>query len=370
MSLSRCPTSRVLSRLRTNNVANAMRLWNVRGHTAAPSRVVTYFIPLIAAVVAIAEAEEDASTMPPEMTRSTASLPIETLRAEFNSLVDGCVVPNDHTFRAYCQLRRNFANVTVDVRIRDKESTTCYWGVHDFGTYESEWSDAEIKSLQLRSTNAFRRCLPHLINLDPLWSVSAPFYSDLSDAESHLFFAAVSGRGLRSLSCAGPGFTDRMAIVLADARQLRELRLRRTGITDKSLPYISAMYDLSTLVISGSSLRGQAIGDCIRHLNLRHLDVMDTGMDDETLRDLNDMGELEDLCLAGTEITSDGVKHLMSLRNLRHLNVSRTRVDDKCLDSLQNIKSLQILKIFETKIGRESVERLRARLPLCRVEAT
>jgi len=97
------------------------------------------------------------------------------------------------------------------------------------------------------------------------------------------------------------------------------------------------------------------------------LDVRDTPLRDEMLAILGRLAGLQRLDLSGTAITDQGVAHLASLTALVSLDLARTRVSDESVETLLQLKQLKRLDLAGTQISSRQVQRLRARLPACRI---
>ncbi len=106
-------------------------------------------------------------------------------------------------------------------------------------------------------------------------------------------------------------YGDRGAARLAGLRNLRELWLGNTAITDTALDQVGRLADL-------------------KWLSLRDTQVTDAGV-----IQLQRLTKLEWLSLSGTKVTDAGLKHLTGMNNLRFLALNGTAVSDRGVAELK-----------------------------------
>jgi len=93
-------------------------------------------------------------------------------------------------------------------------------------------------------------------------------------------------------------------------------------------------------------------------LNLRGTDVTDAG-----LKHVAGLKSLKKLHLEKTKITDKGLAELKGLDNLEWLNVYGTQVSNDSLTHIKNLKGLKKYYIFETKVTIEGVAQMKKELP-------
>ena len=148
-----------------------------------------------------------------------------------------------------------------------------------------------------------------------------------------------------------PGHLDRNGMIdaeiLAALHPLRELSLELRGLplSDAGLKSLWANVSLVGLDVSGSE-----ISDCgfqefpKRNSRLRLLDVSFTRVGDRGLKSMSELPELRHLSLIGSRVTDSGIEALTRMECLREIYLTKTEVSP------------------------QAAEKLRVRLPMCRVE--
>jgi hypothetical protein len=100
---------------------------------------------------------------------------------------------------------------------------------------------------------------------------------------------------------------------------------------------------------------------------LRELDLGYSGITDAGLQQLRHAPRLEGLVLS--PLNSDaGLECVAALASLETLNLNGTRVTDKGLVHLYELGNLRQVLLYNTKVSDEGVQRLRQALPNCRIE--
>jgi hypothetical protein len=126
---------------------------------------------------------------------------------------------------------------------------------------------------------------------------------------------------------------------------------------------------------------------------LRYLNLSGTAITDDGLRHLKGLGVLEGLDLGFTNITDEGMHHVGELRGLKELRLNAkigdsgiakltglpklellclvsTSVTDASEDSLAKLDYLFFLNLDSTALSPQCIQRLRNRLPSCRIHWT
>ena len=102
---------------------------------------------------------------------------------------------------------------------------------------------------------------------------------------------------------------------------------------------------------------------------LNRLFLYGTEVTDKGLVHLGKLSSLESLCLDETRISDEGMSNLKGLVQLEVLHLrSRLPVSDTSIPVIVRFEKLRELKVQGTKITPEGLERLKRKLPDCRIE--
>ena len=94
-----------------------------------------------------------------------------------------------------------------------------------------------------------------------------------------------------------------------------------------------------------------------------NLNLRGTGITDGGLAYLKDLKTLRRLHLEKTGITNAGLEHLKDLNQLMYLNLYETAVTDEGLQHLGGLSQLSKLYLWKTKVTESGLDRLRKSLP-------
>ena len=141
-----------------------------------------------------------------------------------------------------------------------------------------------------------------------------------------------------------PLYSDAGMVHLKTLKQLRELDLGYSDITNDGLASIEDATELRSLYLYGTKVTD----DGLRHLH--HLDKLDT------------------LVLASSNFSDTGLQELGSLPSLKLLNLNGARVTDVGLDCLHNAHNLRELMLYTTQVTDEGAKKLQRALPGCKIE--
>ena len=143
----------------------------------------------------------------------------------------------------------------------------------------------------------------------------------------------------------GTDFDDKTAIHLAVLKDVRSINLSETKITDAGLVHLAKLP------------------------NIRRLFLYGTGVTDKGLPHLKGLVSLETLCLDETRVSDEGLTNIRGLMALEVLHLrSRLPVSDRSIPLIIRFDKLRELKVEGTKITPEGLERLKRKLPDCRIE--
>jgi hypothetical protein len=173
----------------------------------------------------------------------------------------------------------------------------------------------------------------------------------------------------------GPDAPDDALAGLPVLRDLRNLSLRDTRISDAALQHLRELPELERVELGHTDNQGTGIqGDGLKHLQtlpkLQYLFLTKTDVDDAAMAHVSSMTGLVGLGVAFTKITDGGMEHLQRLTNLRLLVLSHTKITDEGLKRLDGLKQLKRLDVRGTRVTPEGVARLRRALPDLQIVGT
>lgn len=123
-----------------------------------------------------------------------------------------------------------------------------------------------------------------------------------------------------------PQLTDNALKGLVSLKKLRCLDLRESPFTDSALIHLQELKSLERLYLAQTKVAGSGL-QYLRGLSkLEYLDVHETAVGDEALVHIGRLRGLKDLGLCGTQVTDRGMKHLKRLSKLRTLSLEETQV--------------------------------------------
>ncbi|XP_065053452.1 internalin I-like isoform X2 [Rhopilema esculentum] len=158
---------------------------------------------------------------------------------------------------------------------------------------------------------------------------------------------------LRNLSLSGTPLVENTFHGVSCLRNLEELNLSHTTITDHSLQHVSGL----TLKCLGLPDRLHITDAALQYLEglpLRSLDLVDyIHVTDAGLASVGRITSLTSLSLANTKVTNDGIRHVKSLVNLQELDLARTHIGDEAIRMIKGLKSLRTLSLTATRITNE-----------------
>ena len=104
-----------------------------------------------------------------------------------------------------------------------------------------------------------------------------------------------------------------------------------------------------------------------RFKELQNLNLWATNITDRGLKDLAESTSIEVLFLGKIAISDKGIQHVSKMKSLKVLNFSDVPITDAAIDSLCQLTQLKAIRLIRTKITEDGASRLRAALPSCRV---
>lgn len=159
---------------------------------------------------------------------------------------------------------------------------------------------------------------------------------------------AIDGEGLKSL---------------ADHRQLRQLSLVNSPISDPAFAQLQKMDGLEILKVSGTrNLQGHGFDELVKNdvmRNLRELEVSSTGFGYYGLRNLNKLTSLEVLRAADAQVSDQTLQGISSCRKLRELDLRKNPVGDEGLKQVARLPQLESLWLAECGVSDTGLNHLR-----------
>jgi hypothetical protein len=134
-------------------------------------------------------------------------------------------------------------------------------------------------------------------------------------------------------------YADSAMVHLKALKELRELNLGYSHITDAGLEAIENSTELRSLYLYG------------------------TKVTDDGLRHLRRLDKLETLALAFEDLSDAGLEHIGRLPSLKVLNLNGTRVTDAGLVHLYGLKNLTEVMVGDTRVTSVGAQRLQQALP-------
>jgi beta-lactamase regulating signal transducer with metallopeptidase domain len=168
---------------------------------------------------------------------------------------------------------------------------------------------------------------------------------------------------LVSITLVDPKVTDAWLRRLKDQRNLQDVCLFHTQITDAGLAHLQGLTELRTLGLTNTRITDAGLKYLKDMKKLKTLIMAETPIGDAGLADLAGLTSLESLCINGTRVTDAGLVHVRQLGNLEALYLSQTSVSDASLKYVIGLKRLRVLEILDTSVTDDGIQRLQQVLP-------
>jgi len=172
---------------------------------------------------------------------------------------------------------------------------------------------------------------------------------------------------LTDLSVEETAVGDRGLERLTGLEELEWLNLYRTGVSDAGLETLGAMPSLTHLPLGETDVTDEGLGRLVSLPRLRYLGLRGNRITDRSGEVLRRLKSLTGLHLGQTNVTDAILPALVSLPKLEELWLHDTRVTDDGLAVLADAPMLRRLHLQRTRTTAEGVDRLRERLPACRI---
>lgn len=156
--------------------------------------------------------------------------------------------------------------------------------------------------------------------------------------------------------------TDRSCSWIAKMKELCELDLSNTLVTDAGIRRLRRLKNLRSLDLSCTRITDKALSTLACLDQLEELDLSYTLVTDDGMRLLAPLPRLKRLALNGTLVGDGGLARLAGKDSLMELTLRHTRISDRGAGTFRTLRNLEILDLQGTKVTEASKEILR-RLP-------
>ncbi len=156
---------------------------------------------------------------------------------------------------------------------------------------------------------------------------------------------------LRSISLAGTFSTDAGLRPLAGLRELREIDLNQTAVSNAAAFWLGNTPLLERANFSNTAMAGPALAMLLRAPKLKHLDLAGTNLPSTDLEQLRRKSDWRSLSLDGLSVDDSLVEAIVtSSPDLESLNLSGTKVTDATMKVLGTLAHLRQLRLANTAI--------------------
>jgi hypothetical protein len=137
--------------------------------------------------------------------------------------------------------------------------------------------------------------------------------------------------------------------------------------SDAAMASLNSLSDLQELLLGYSNITDSGMRHLVG-LNLQRIDLYGTRVTDAGLQFLVGMDRLESLVLADDNFSDVGLQYVGKMAGLKLLNLNGARVTDVGLTQLEGLTELEQLMLQDTQVTQAGIDRLRARIPNCKIE--
>jgi len=221
----------------------------------------------------------------------------------------------------------------------------------------------ELRELSLGQTRITDAGLSALAGLNRIEYVDLR-ETDISDDGMRNFrsLTAITTLDLDKTRVTGEVFEE-----LAALKSLAVLGLIDCPVTDAGAAKLAAFESLDTLFLGGSKVTDTGLHALAALHSLKCLDLSRTVVTGQGFKEFSGVRRLESLYCRGAPVTDEGLKEIGKLASLRFLDLAQTEITDSGLMELGGLASLKSLEVRETKVTRGGAEKLRERLPACKI---
>jgi len=151
-------------------------------------------------------------------------------------------------------------------------------------------------------------------------------------------------------------FDDEHMAHLKDFKQLRNLQLGDTFVTDKSLPLIGTFSQLNTLRLSTTDVTGSGFEHIAGLKNLANLNLCGISLKPGMMQKLTPLlSHFNDVDCATTGLTKEDARVLKGMTDIMALDIhGNKQIDDSCMNYLSAAKKLHSLNVIDTAVSEKS----------------
>lgn len=157
--------------------------------------------------------------------------------------------------------------------------------------------------------------------------------------------------------------TNRDLELLPHCKNLRELLIENSSITDEGICVLADLPALEHLRIRGASVGNRGLAHLVQFSTIRVLNLPQAHFTDEGLAALSELPKLELLRIGSPEVSDSGMAHIAKLKQLRFLHLIGVPITDAGLEQLHELKQLESLYLDDTKVTDAGIGRLLSALP-------
>ncbi len=186
---------------------------------------------------------------------------------------------------------------------------------------------------------------PTLARLTALHHVASLNLGDVKAVDDDALARLAVHRNLKELTLRGTSITDAGLRHLADLPALEELDLSQTLVTDAGLMHLKRL-PLKYLKLNQTEIRGEGLQHLTGMTSLTTLELNHTYCSDVGMKLLGQIVSLENLHLAETMITAAGLQHLHGMANLQYVDVDGTALTQEEARAIANLPRIIGVKQF------------------------
>ncbi len=156
--------------------------------------------------------------------------------------------------------------------------------------------------------------------------------------------------------------TDKVLKYISHLKDLRNLDVSKSDITEQGCEYMEGAPNLAVLDIGGTLLNKRGLESICKLTNMRWLKIQQAHATDDGFANIGQLKKLLDLVLKNNDVGDFTAKRLASLPNLQYICFSGTKITDDGVRAWRNLKTLFNVELEHTRITDNAIEAL-AHLP-------
>lgn len=156
-------------------------------------------------------------------------------------------------------------------------------------------------------------------------------------------------RELRELDLDASVITNRGMPLLGKLRSLKTLRFRGRDVSSDGLQPLRGASNLDKLTVFGVNLNDKGAAVIASLANLTYLQWLGSAVDDNAFAEFTKLSKLKNLHINGNKVADGGFSSIRNCRDLEDLNVGGNPITDVGLKSVADLTKLKYLQIHKTK---------------------